>query len=489
MSKALKTNLFLSLYGANKSEGCVVITGAIDTNQTAICRMVLKKPNNENHSESIQDHYIYEGKRIESILQHLVILEENTEKLIKREKVYQLIIFLLNTLKKGESALLVVDDTQNILLPLMEQTKIISSLEAQKDKYLQVILLGQKGRIQSLHSQQLKQPDQRVSVKQQLNELKVNRARKYIEHCLITAGSPERISFSPEALAFIRNNTLGIPCIANLFFDNVLTCVHTKKTFKTTEEIGKNMLESLKFPMKETAIVISGKTSTLATWINKMRISILIPATASIFIGAVAIGFYASQNITTKKILDHKPEEKLSRYRSMITEPEEIGKTERFKQAVYYQKSGELIKAKEQYMEMIKLYPMDYEIHNNLGSVYQSFGDLENAIKEYREAMLINPNYHKARNNLGVALYEKGNLEAAMSEFKIIYEANPKDIQCLTNLGVLSKKMKRTKKARKFFEAALSIDPTFTEAHYNLGLVLKESKVAGAIFHFKKFLE
>ena len=88
-----------------------------------------KKPNNKNHSESTQDHYIiYESKRIESILQNLVILGNNTEERIKKEKVYQLIIFLLNALKKGESALLVIDDTQNILLSLTEQTKIIYHL-------------------------------------------------------------------------------------------------------------------------------------------------------------------------------------------------------------------------------------------------------------------------------------------------------------------------------------------------------------------------
>ncbi len=70
VSDTFNTNLFLSLYGANKSEGCVVMTGAIDTCQTTICQMILKEPNNKNHSESMQDCYIYESKRIESILQN-----------------------------------------------------------------------------------------------------------------------------------------------------------------------------------------------------------------------------------------------------------------------------------------------------------------------------------------------------------------------------------------------------------------------------------
>ena len=201
------------------------------------------------------------------------------------------------------------------------------------------------------------------------------------------------------------------------------------------------------------------------------------------------IGFFISQNIMTEKAPDHKFEQELPILQYKISTPEDIEKAERFKLAVFYQKSGELIKAREQYMELIKRYPMDHEIHNNLGSVYQALGNPDTAMNEYRKALLISPNYHKARNNLGVALYETGNLQAALSEFKIIYEAKPKDVQCLTNLGVLSKELKHLDKAREFFEEVLSIEPEFTEAHYNLAMILKEREVASAIFHFQKFLE
>ncbi|MCQ4573833.1 MAG: tetratricopeptide repeat protein [Candidatus Brocadiales bacterium] len=184
-----------------------------------------------------------------------------------------------------------------------------------------------------------------------------------------------------------------------------------------------------------------------------------------------------------------QPEEEAVPEEEMVFPQKTLAKLEQFKRAVFYQKSGELKKARSQYLEIIKLDPMDPETHNNLGSIYQAWGDLDSAISEYRKALLIRPNYYKARNNLGVALYKQGNLQAALREFRIATDANPRDIQSLTNLGVISKKLEQPGRARQFFEKALSIDPSHAEAHYNLALILEENEPVNAIFHYQKFLE
>ncbi len=184
-----------------------------------------------------------------------------------------------------------------------------------------------------------------------------------------------------------------------------------------------------------------------------------------------------------------QPERGLTPAEERALPPEALEKRERFKRAVFYQKSGDLGKARDQYLEIIRLDPMDPETHNNLGSIYQEWGDLDNAVSEYRKALLIRPNYYKAHNNLGVALYKKGNLQGALREFKVAAEANPRDIQSLTNLGVISKRLEQPARARQFFEMALSIQPSHAEAHYNLALILEENEPASAIFHYQKFLE
>lgn len=490
MSEPYKINLFLSLYGINEREDCIFITGVIGAEKNNMCRMILEKADGENHSAYKINHFISENKLLESILQKFVKMGKTPEKLTKKKMICQLIQFLLNALEEGERALFIIDDAQNLPLPLLEQTRIFSSLEAQQKKLLQIILVGQHGRMQILQSPQLKQLDQRISVECQLSPLKKEEIRKYIETRLMMAGSTGGISFSAEASQFIRNHSLGIPCMINLICDSAAQGAYTIQTTEITEEIIENAVDNLKLQRKKTEKAIPGKPNAEPTRINRISMPVFIPVIVAFFVGAIAIGFFISQNIMTKENLGHKPEQELPKLQEeMIATPEDLEKTERFKLAVFYQKSGELIKAREQYMEIIKLYPMDYEIRNNLGSIYQELGDVDTAIKEYRKAILIRHNYRKARNNLGVALYEKGNLQAALKEFKIILEANPKDVQCLTNLGVLSKKMGHSDRAKKFFEEALSIDPAFMEAHYNLAVILKDSEVDSAIYHFQRFLE
>ena len=232
-----KTNFFLSLFGTNKSEGCEVVAGAIDQKQTTECHMVLKGSDMETHSEPLLDHCNYDDNRLKLILQNLAILGKCSEELTKKEKVYQLITFLLNAMTNGESALLVIDDTQNVLLPLVDQTRILYRMEAQKEKLLQVVILGRKKHIQCLHSSQLKQAYHRIPVRQQSDKIKVDKIGKNIENRLTRDGCTNGISFSKEALAFIRNNSSGISCMANLMLDNVGLSLHNKKAIEKNEEI------------------------------------------------------------------------------------------------------------------------------------------------------------------------------------------------------------------------------------------------------------
>ncbi len=243
-----KTIFFLSLYGTNGSEGCEVVTGAINTNQTTVCRIDLKEPKLQNRSEFLPDHRNFDDNRFETILQYLITLCKCPEEIVKKEKAFQLIKFLLNAMSDGESALLVIDDTQNIFLPLIEQTTILSRMEAEKEKLLNVIILERNKRIQSLHSPQLKQTCQSISGRQKPDRLKIEEIIENIENSLTMNGSKERICFSNEALTFIRNNSLGISHMANLMLENAHLRLHSKKVEDKKEEIAKNKVENLRFP-------------------------------------------------------------------------------------------------------------------------------------------------------------------------------------------------------------------------------------------------
>ena len=684
MSETQKTNLFFSLYGVDKSKGCIVITGSIGTEKTSLCRMILENVTRKTESVWTLRRFTSDNDLLGSILQNFGIMAKNSRKRTRKKMIYQLTQLLLKDLNDGERALLVIEDVQNLPLPVSKQTRIISSLETQKKKLVQIILVGQDAHTQDLKSPKLEQLYnlEKCSYRVPCNPIKEEKIENYIEQHLLRADSTGGISFSPEALEHIRKNPLAIPCITNLIFDCELTGTFTQQTIETKKEIVENAIENLTLQREEKETALSEKSCAWPTrikgmrkrvfipaiaatsvttgaflskksfawlttmkeirkrvlvpaiaatsvttcaflskrsfvWINRikgmrkrvfipaiaatsvttgaflskksfawlttmkgMRKRVLVPAIAAISVttcaflskrsfvwinrikeirkrvlvpaiaatsvttGAFlskkssawltrikgvrkrtlipaiavisvttgAICFFISQNVMTKRTLDHKQEEQAILYsHNIMTEKnfgnqpeqelpslqekkadsiqEEPKKIEQFELAVSYQESGDFIKAREQYEELIKRYPSDHEIHHNLGSVYQELGDFDTAIKEYEKAILIKPDYHQARNNLGFALYKKGDLRSAMHEFKIILDANPKDVQCITNLGVLSKKLNYPERAILFFEQALSIDPSYPIAHYSLGIILEENEIDRAIFHFEKFLE
>ncbi len=683
MSNNQKTNLFLSLYGVNKSEGCIVITGTIGIEKTTMCRMILENVARKTQSQWTLSRFTSQNDLLGAMLQNFSLLGKSTKKCTKIDMIYQLTQLLLKVLNEGERALLVIEDTQNSPLSVSDQTRIVSSLETQKKKLVQIILIGQDA-----HMHDLKTPIferffnlEKCAYTVPRCPIKEEEIEKYIEHHLMRVDSTDGIHFSPEALEHIRKNSLGIPSITNLIFDSEITSTFTQMNLETKEEIVENAIENLVLLRKEaetivskksfawstrikgmkktlhissvaaifvstgailskkviawstrikgmkktlhissvaaifvstgailskkviawstrikgmkktlhissvvaifvstgailskkvtalttrikgmkktlhissvvaifvstgatlskkvtalttrikgmkktlrissvaaifvsTGAILSKKVAALTTRFKGMKRALYIPSIAAIFVSTGAIGFFIYLNILAKKNLDNKLEDQAIYYshnimdkkdlgqqpkqeRAILQEkmtdiPEEIEKKEQFNLAVSYQKSGDFVKAWEQYEELIKRYPMDHEIRNNLGFLYQVIGDFDTAIIEYKNAILIKPDYQKARNNLVIALYKNRNLRADMNKFNITLKTNPKDVQRITTLGIISKKLKHPDRAIRFFEHALARDPAYPAAHYNLGVILEGSEVDRAAFHFEKFLE
>ncbi|MEE9584059.1 MAG: AAA family ATPase [Candidatus Brocadiales bacterium] len=295
LSETHKTNLDLALYGIKTREGFIVITGAIGTGKTTMCRMILEKMDRKTHSALILNPFISEDELLESVLHDFGIMVKSTGKRTKQEMINQLNQFLLDALKEGENALLIIDEAQNLPLPVLEQIRILSNLETEKEKLLQIILVGQLGLMRLLQSPQLKQLDQRISVKCQLSPLKKEEIPKYIEHRLMIAGSKGQINFAPKALALIHEFSLGIPRMINLICDRALLGAYTLQTTDITKEVVVKAVENLKLQRKEPKMTIPEKTSAGR---SKIRLPVLIPA---IIVGAFAIGFLFYQNLQGMK--------------------------------------------------------------------------------------------------------------------------------------------------------------------------------------------
>ncbi|HHT9120734.1 MAG TPA: AAA family ATPase [Candidatus Hypogeohydataceae bacterium YC41] len=301
-SETHKTNLEQAVYGIRQREGFIVVTGAIGTGKTTLCRAIHEKMDRKVHTAVVLNPFLSEEELLESILLEFGVLQKGGQRPSKKEMLDRLNEFLLNTLKEGENALLIIDEAQNLPMPALEQIRIVSNLETDKEKLLQIILVGQLGLLRLLKSPELQQLDQRISVKCQINPLKKEEVQRYIEYRLTVAGSSGGIAFAPEALDLIYEYSLGIPRVINLICDRSLLGAYTLKTTNVNKALVQKAVEQLKLEKPGvTKRKVADLTTSAASGMSfsKIRLPFVIGG-ITVITGALA--FLIFDNVRSKTV-------------------------------------------------------------------------------------------------------------------------------------------------------------------------------------------
>ena len=225
-------------YAARRREGFVVITGDIGTGKTTLCRAMLDQLDRKTFSALILNPFLSEEDLLRLILQDFGIVSRDEMRrgrlagVSKQDLIDTLNAFLLSLQPIGASALLVIDEAQNLPLQVLEQIRILSNLETDKEKLLQIVLVGQSNLKGMLRSMELRQLDQRVSIKYELMPLSPEETGAYVMHRLAIGGGT--VSFSPPALSRIYRCTGGIPRLINLVCDRALLAAYSARTKSCT---------------------------------------------------------------------------------------------------------------------------------------------------------------------------------------------------------------------------------------------------------------
>jgi len=147
----------------------------------------------------------------------------------------QLNRFLLDELSQGNNIFVIIDEAQNMKESLLEELRMLSNLETDKEKLFQIILVGQPTLNDKLNSPELVQLRQRIAVKFHLSALEKDEIPQYIHHRLKVAGSAGDVRFTETAVEKIYSYSNGIPRIINLVCDRALLHGYVKET-KTIDE-------------------------------------------------------------------------------------------------------------------------------------------------------------------------------------------------------------------------------------------------------------
>jgi len=207
------------LYAINERKGFVVITGEIGAGKTTVSRSLLDKLNLNTKVALITNTHLTCKELIAEILDEF---EVDYKPGTKQKLLSQLNAYLIKQLANDVNIVLIIDEAQNLTNSVLEEVRMLSNLETEKEKLIQIILLGQPQLRAKLENVRLEQFKQRIAVYYHIYSLNQQETREYIEHRLKLASSNGIDIFSPEAIDLIYANSKGIPRLINLICDSAL---------------------------------------------------------------------------------------------------------------------------------------------------------------------------------------------------------------------------------------------------------------------------
>ena len=273
-------------YAIRRREGFVVVTGDIGTGKTTLCRALLEQIDRTTFTALVLNPFLSEEDLLKRILLDFGVISREELKagrlagVSKQELIDALYDFLLGLIPLHASAVLIIDEAQNLPLHVLEQIRILSNLETDKEKLLQIILVGQLNLQTLLRSPELRQLDQRVSIRYELKPLDAETVSAYVSHRLTIAGGSAAVSFAPKAIARVHRLSSGIPRLINLICDRALLAAFSVRTNRITPEIVTHAAESLELQPSE---------SRSLAWM-KRRASLLAAAAVVLMASASAVG-------------------------------------------------------------------------------------------------------------------------------------------------------------------------------------------------------
>jgi general secretion pathway protein A len=204
------------LYGLEQKTGFILFLGEVGAGKTTVCRALLERLDQDYVVALILHPFLAEENLLETIVRDLGVVPRGKS---KRELLDQLNAFILARKVEGKTVALIFDESQNLSPKALEEIRILSNLETDKEKLLQIILIGQKELETKLARRELRQLNQRIGVRYYLNPLNREETARYIAHRLQVAGDQGTIQFVKGAVREIFFFSKGIPRLINLAAD------------------------------------------------------------------------------------------------------------------------------------------------------------------------------------------------------------------------------------------------------------------------------
>jgi len=206
-------------YGIEERMGFLEITGEIGTGKTTLCKAFLNTLDDHTKTAFILNSNLAEDQLLQAIVEDFGIQLKNKSKISMLNELNR---FLLEQARCNNNVVLIIDEAQNLRPSMLEQVRLLSNLETEKEKLLQIILVGQPELKEKLLSRELEQLRQRIAIRYHITPLGKDEVSGYINHRLNVAGANGRKFFKEDAINEVFKFSRGIPRLINIICDKAL---------------------------------------------------------------------------------------------------------------------------------------------------------------------------------------------------------------------------------------------------------------------------
>lgn len=207
------------LYGIRERKGFVQLTGEVGAGKTTLCRALLDELGDHYATALILNPVLEPEQLTKAIAMEFGLDVKGKDRL---ETLATINHFLLEQLENGKDCVLIIDEAQDLTNELLEQVRLLSNIETEDRKLLQIVLMGQPELRDRLNDHRLRQLRQRITVRYHLRPLRPREVGQYIQHRLQVSGANGAPYFTSGALWRIHRYSQGIPRLINAVCDKCL---------------------------------------------------------------------------------------------------------------------------------------------------------------------------------------------------------------------------------------------------------------------------
>lgn len=232
-------------YAVMEKRGFVVITGEIGSGKTTVCRTLLQKLDPAARVAVLTNTTLTPKQLLEAICEEFGLPPERHNKVAL---LFRLKRFLLEQNDAGSTVVLILDEAQNLTVKALEEVRLLSNMETDTQKLIQVMLLGQPELRDKLNRPELEQLRQRINLRYHLRSLDRDEILPYIEHRLRIAGDEGRVTFTKGAVHSVYEFSRGVPRLINVVCDQALLTGYLRETRKIDPAIVSEIIAEFKCP-------------------------------------------------------------------------------------------------------------------------------------------------------------------------------------------------------------------------------------------------